>query len=145
MTTLFLLMLSNDREILGPWTNPPWLKALASVIVGVLILLSVILTITTLFPSVDITSLALIGSILLGVGLGAMGAMSLRSSRVGGGVVVIDQTPQVPKAQWTMPPATLLTRPRWSAGRHAGMLVLGSYMIVALVLLVVKSVQLATG
>jgi len=145
MTTLFLLMLSNDREILGPWTNPPWLKALASVIVGVLILLSVILTITTLFPSVDITSLALIGSILLGVGLGAMGAMSLRSSRVGGGVVVIDQTPQVPKAQWTMPPATLLTRPRWSAGRHAAMLVLGSYMIVALVLLVVKSVQLAGG
>ena len=51
MTTLFLLMLCNDREVLGPWVNPPWLKALASLIVGVLILLSLILTITTLCPS----------------------------------------------------------------------------------------------
>jgi hypothetical protein len=44
-----------------------------------------------------------------------------------------------------MPPATLLSRPQWSRPRHAAMLVLGSYMIVALVLLVVKSVQLAGG
>jgi hypothetical protein len=74
-----------------------------------------------------------------------MGAMSLQSGRAGGGVTVVDEAPQVPKAQWTMPLSTLLSRPRWSARRHAAMLALGSYMVVALVLLVVKSVQLAGG
>ena len=44
-----------------------------------------------------------------------------------------------------MPPATLLSRPVWSTPRRAAMLVLGGYMVVALVMLVVKSVQLAGG
>ena len=44
-----------------------------------------------------------------------------------------------------MPPATLLSRPQWSAARHTAMLALGSYMVIALVLLVVKTVQLAGG
>src|SRR5205823_7294582 len=62
MTTLFLLMLCNDPEVLGPWANPPWLKAFASVVVGVLILLSVILTVTTIFPGVDVTALTVGGA-----------------------------------------------------------------------------------
>jgi hypothetical protein len=44
-----------------------------------------------------------------------------------------------------MPPAALLSRPQWSAARQAAMLALGSYMVVALALLVVKTVQLAGG
>ena len=145
MTTVFLLMLCNDREVLGPWTNPPSLRAFASVVVGVLILLSLILTITTLFPNVDVTTLAVVGAIVLGAVLLAMGAAALRSSQGADTVTVVDEAPGVPKEQWTMPPSTLLSRPRWSAGRHAAMLALGSYMVVALVLLVVKSVQLAGG
>src|ERR1039458_10228799 len=34
--TVFLLLLCNDREVLGPWRNAPWLNAIASVIIGVL-------------------------------------------------------------------------------------------------------------
>jgi hypothetical protein len=44
-----------------------------------------------------------------------------------------------------MPPVALLSRPQWSVGRHAAMLALGSYMVVALILLAVKTVQLAGG
>jgi len=143
MTTLFLLMLCNDREVLGPWTNPPWLQALAGAIVGALILLSLLLTITTLFPHVDITSVAAAGGAVLVVALALMGFSALRSSRRVSGVTVIGS--EVPRERWTMPPAALLSRPRWSAGRHATMLVLGAYMVVALALLIVKSVQLAGG
>jgi integral membrane sensor domain MASE1 len=57
----------------------------------------------------------------------------------------MDQGPQVPREQWTMPPATLLSRPRWSTRRRVGMLGLGSYMVLALILLLVKTVQLAGG
>ncbi len=146
MTTLFLLMLCNDREVLGPWTNPSWLKALASVIVGILVLLSLILTITTLFPHVDVTTLAIVGAVVLAVILVAMGLASLRSRAPGAaGVTFVPSELDVPKEHWTMPPATLLSRPRFSAGRRAGMLVLGGYMVVALVMLIVKSVQLAGG
>jgi hypothetical protein len=143
MTTLFLLMLCNDREVLGPWTNPPWLQALAGVIVSALILLSLLLTITTLFPHVDIADVAIGGGAVLAVAVAVMSAMIFRSSRGASGVTVIEA--DGPKEQWTMPPATLLSRPRWSTGRHAAMLALGAYMLVALVLLIVKSVQLAGG
>jgi Mn2+/Fe2+ NRAMP family transporter len=146
LTTLFLLMLCNDREVLGPWVNPSWLKVLASVIVGVLILLSVILTLTTLFPSIDVTALALGGAVVLAVVLLAMGASALRGRiHDPGAVTVIPRGPEIPREQWTMPPATLLSRPPLSGLRQAGLYLLGGYMVVALVMLLVKSIQLAGG
>jgi hypothetical protein len=145
MTTLFLLMLCNDREVLGPWTNPPWLKALASVIVAALVLLSLILTITTLFHHIDVTALAAGGAGVLVVGLIAIGAYSLRTPSAAASALGVGGGSQVPKERWTMPPAALLSRPQWSTGRRLVMFALGSYMVVALVLLVVKSVQLAGG
>ena len=81
MTTIFLLMLSNDREVLGPWANPPWLKAFASLVVGTLILLSLILTLTTLFPSINVTSLAAGGGVALAGALVVMGLLAWRTRR----------------------------------------------------------------
>ncbi len=146
MTTLFLLMLCNDREVLGPWTNPPWLKALAAVIVGVLMMLSLILTLTTLLPGINVTTLAEIGAAVLASVFLAMGVVALcsRLRRVSTDEGAATR-PEVPKEQWTMPPAALLLRPRLSAWRHAALLVLAGYMVVALVMLVVKSVSLAGG
>jgi hypothetical protein len=145
MTTLFLLMLCNDREVLGPWTNPRWLKALASAIVAALILLSLILTITTLFPHVDVTALSAGGAGALVVAMLAMGLHSLRVQREAEMVALPTAGTDVPKERWTMPPATLLSRPQWSTARRAAMLGLGSYMVIALALLIVKSVQLASA
>jgi NRAMP (natural resistance-associated macrophage protein)-like metal ion transporter len=145
LTTVFLLMLCNDREVLGPWTNPPWLRGFASVVVGILILLSVILTVTTLVPGVDVTALAAAGGgALLAVLLGYALTWA-RARREAEAVSVIGNAPAVPRELWTMPPAALLSRPQWSPARRAAMLALGSYMVVALILLVVKTVQLAGG
>jgi hypothetical protein len=74
-----------------------------------------------------------------------MGLVAIRSSRGAGAVTVIDDAPKVPKQQWTMPPAVLLSRPRWSRGRQAMTIALASYMVVALAMLIVKAVQLAGG
>jgi hypothetical protein len=145
MTTLFLLMLCNDRDVLGPWANGPWLKAFASVIVGVLILLSVVLTVTTLFPRVDVTALFLTGACVVAVALAALGVTTWWRERGGRAVTVLQAGPSVAKELWTMPPATLLTRPRYSLARRSAMLALGGYMVVALVMLIVKSVELAGG
>jgi Mn2+/Fe2+ NRAMP family transporter len=145
LTTVFLLMLCNDREVLGPWTNPPWLKAFASLVVGVLMLLSVILTVTTLFPHVSVTTLSVAGASVLGAAIVGYLIVAVLNRRGADSVTVIESRPEVPREQWTMPPATLLSRPQWSRARHTAMLALGSYMVVALVLLIVKSVQLAGG
>jgi NRAMP (natural resistance-associated macrophage protein)-like metal ion transporter len=145
MTTVFLLMLCNDREVLGPWTNPPWLKALATVIVAALVLLSLILTVTTLFPSINVTDMATGGGIVIAVAMVVLGLVALRSRRALEAVTVIEGQPEAPKEHWTMPPAALLARPSWSTARRAAVMALGSYMVVATALLIVKVAQLAGG
>jgi hypothetical protein len=141
---VFLLLLCNDREVLGPWRNRMWLNALASVIVAVLVLLSLILMATTVFPSVDVAKVALIGGATLAVGLAAFGLATLRR-HTAGPAAGPSEVPEVPREQWTMPPLALLGRPRWSTGRKIAMLTLRGYLLVSVILLIVKAVQLAGG
>ncbi len=142
--SMFLLLLCNDREVLGPWVNRAWLNALATVIVSVLLLLSLILMTTTLFPKIDVTAVALVGGIVLAAGLLVFGAVALRAWR-GAAAVTVETSPAVPREQWTMPPVALLARPRASTGRRLAMLSMEIYLFLAIVLLVVKAVQLGGG
>ena len=48
--SVFLLLLCNDKAVLGPWVNGKKLNVFTGVIVGVLVLLSVVLTASVLFP-----------------------------------------------------------------------------------------------
>jgi Mn2+/Fe2+ NRAMP family transporter len=143
--SVFLLLLCNDREVLGPWRNATWLNVLAIVIVAVLVLLSLILMATTLFPSINVTTFSIMGAAVLTAGLLAFGAAFLRSQRGAKGVQVVGAQPQPPKEQWTMPPLTLLARPRASTARKVAMVSLEVYLLVAIALLIVKAVQLAGG
>jgi NRAMP (natural resistance-associated macrophage protein)-like metal ion transporter len=139
--TVFLLLLCNDREVLGPWANPSWLNAIASVIIGVLVELSLILMASTMFPEVNVTHLFAYLSIALVAGLAATGLYALRSAPRRGAVEV-REIPAERRPTWTMPPLALLERPAWSPGRKAGMLLLRGYLLVAVLLLIVKTVQL---
>jgi NRAMP (natural resistance-associated macrophage protein)-like metal ion transporter len=139
--TVFLLLLCNDREVLGPWCNRPWLNAVASVIVGILIELSLILMASTMFPQVNVTHLFTYLSLALLACLAGMATYVLRNRPVAGRVDVTD-IPSEKRATWTMPPLALLERPVWSPGRKGAMLVLRGYLVVAVLLLVVKTVQL---
>ena len=143
--SVFLLLLCNDRAVLGPWRNRPWLNALSSVIVATLVLLSLILMATTVFPNVDVTAFALLGAAVLAAGLVVLALLSLRSRREAKAAGITEEAPKVPREQWTMPPLALLARPEMSAGRRAAMLTMSGYLVVAVVLLVVKAVQLAGG
>lgn len=140
--SVFLLLLCNDREVLGPWRNPPWLNAIASVIVAVLVLLSMILMATTIFPNSNVTTIALVGGALLAVGLAAFGLRTLCSRRRA--LAVIEEEP-VPRERWTMAPLALLARPQWSTGRKVAMLTLRGYLVISVILLLVKAIQLSGG
>jgi NRAMP (natural resistance-associated macrophage protein)-like metal ion transporter len=138
--TVFLLLLCNDREVLGPWSNPPWLNAIASVIIGVLVELSLILMASTMFPSVNVTRLFVYLTIGLLAGLAGAGVYALRTRAQG--TVEVEKVSRERRSTWTMPPLALLERPVWSPGRKGAMLLLRGYLVVAVLLLVVKTFQI---
>ncbi|HZU77737.1 MAG TPA: manganese transporter, partial [Dehalococcoidia bacterium] len=139
--TVFLLLLCNDPAVLGPWVNRPWLNALASVILAVLLLLSMVLVVTTIFADINIGTLLVVLSALLAVGLMVMGVAA-----------ALHRPPRAPRPadrvhreDWRMPPLALLSRPVWSAGRRIAMYALSAYLVVAILMLFVKAVEIAIG
>ncbi len=136
--TVFLLLLCNDREVLGPWVNRTWLNVVASVIVGVLLMMSLVLMVTTLFTTINVRDFALwLGAIFVTVFLVAGVVITVR--RRAAPVAAMSRTD---RATWRMPPINLLHRPKWSKGTLAGMYVLRGYLVVAVVMLLVKALQL---
>ncbi|HMJ38557.1 MAG TPA: divalent metal cation transporter, partial [Verrucomicrobiae bacterium] len=139
-STVFAILLCNDRAVLGPWVNRPWLNLFAGLIVGVLIVLSMILVISTVIPSIDVTRLLLVlGSAMMLVLVGGSVWFQLNRGREA-------PAPELSKAErenWRMPALALLERPTWSLGRRIAMLTLSGYLVLAIVLLGVKAVQLA--
>jgi hypothetical protein len=53
----------------GPWVNKQWLNELATLILGVLVMLSLILVIATIFPGVNVGELMVVLAGVLAVGL----------------------------------------------------------------------------
>jgi NRAMP (natural resistance-associated macrophage protein)-like metal ion transporter len=143
--SVFLLLLCNDAEVLGPWINPGWLNAVASLIVGTLLVLSGTLMATTLFPHVNVTAVLVGISATLGVaGAGAflwLRTTALRSGRRRQPAPIMTASE---KMSWRMPPLTLLKPVRWSPGLRIGILSLRAYLVLSAVLLLVKAVQLGS-
>jgi Mn2+/Fe2+ NRAMP family transporter len=137
--TVFLVLLCNDQAVLGPWVNKAWLNAVAGLIVTVLLLLSLILVISTVFPSVDVGRLTLILGSVMAVAL-AGGAAWLLLSRRGPPPPAMSQGE---KENWRMPGLALLERPAMSAGRRIAMLTLSGYLVLAIIMLAVKAVEIA--
>src|SRR6202162_2176033 len=63
--TVFLLLLCNDKAVLGPWVNSKLSNYIAGAIVAGLVMLSIILTASVLFP--NITDTQILG--ILGTGV----------------------------------------------------------------------------
>jgi len=144
--SVFLLLLCNDPEVLGPWVNPRWLNIVASVIITVLLMLSGVLVATTLFPTVDTTQVALWLSGVLVVGLLAAGiGLRIVRARRGQPAMPVAHVSQDERMHWRMPPLALLKPVQWSPGIKLGMSLLRGYLVVAALLLIVKAIQLSTG
>jgi NRAMP (natural resistance-associated macrophage protein)-like metal ion transporter len=135
--SVFLVLLCNDIEVLGPWVNKPWLNVLATLIVSVLLELSFILVIETMFPSINASTLVIVLSSIVGVVVVVAAVLILRSK------VQIPVMSHAEKENWRMPALALLQHPKWSLGRRIAILTLRGYLVVAVVLLIVKAVQLA--
>jgi Mn2+/Fe2+ NRAMP family transporter len=140
--TVFLLLLCNDRAVLGPWVNKRGTNMFTSTVIAILITLSVILTASVLFPNVTSGQIL---DILIGCGI---------VSAVFGAVLLVRRRrAELPVADpefedrdnWRMPPLNRLTAPMISGGRKAGLTALRLYLLIAMILVIVKVVQTALG
>jgi hypothetical protein len=140
--TVFAVLLCNDRAVLGPWVNKLWLNVLAGLIVGALIVLSMILVVSTVIPTIDVTRLLVVlGSVMVGVVAAGSAWLWFSGRRA-------DPVPEMSRAEresWRMPALALLERPRRSLPIRIGMMTLAVYIVLAVLLLIVKAVQLAIG
>jgi len=144
---VFLLLLCNDREVLGPWVNPKWLNAVASVIISVLLVLSGTLMASTLFPKINVTKVFINLAIALAAG-GTIVVVVLQIISRRNGRSRVPRGPKMnltQKQSWRMPPLALLKPVKWSPGLRFGMLSLRAYLVVAVALLLVKAIQLGGG
>ena len=146
--TLFLLLLCNDRGVLGPWVNGRGMNIFSASVIAVLVMLSTILTVSVAFPG--ITSAQIIGILAGGTAMallagGYLAWVGRRARRKGGTEAPLAPERAGDRATWRMPALTLLTRPTLSAGSRIALLVLWGYLAVASGLVVVKVVQLAMG
>jgi Mn2+/Fe2+ NRAMP family transporter len=137
-TTIFVLLLCNDRELMGPWVNSKWLNILAVVIVAILVVLSIVLVVSTLFTSLNVVRLleelggVAAAGLLFGLPIG------LRRSEA-------PRRYDIARVDWRTPRMTLLAPPPTSRARRILFRAVASYLLIAGTVLIVRIIQLATA
>jgi NRAMP (natural resistance-associated macrophage protein)-like metal ion transporter len=140
--TVFLLLLCNDRDVLGPWVNSRRLNLFTGAVIWVLVVMSVILTASVVFPAISaaqILAIMLAGAVA-GTALAVYLAVASRRQAAGRLVVPVEWQK---KDTWRMPPLNRLGKPVLSTGRRLGLAAMRGYLLVAFALVVVKIAELA--
>jgi Mn2+/Fe2+ NRAMP family transporter len=140
--SVFLLLLCNDRQVLGPWVNGRVTNLFTSIVVGVLITLSIILTSAVLFPDIAAGQIFTIMQVCGCAGVLATGYTLLRRGRGGSATGLIDRSH---RQDWRMPPLDELTRPVMSTGRKIAMGALRLYLAIAMILVIIRITQTMLG
>jgi Mn2+/Fe2+ NRAMP family transporter len=146
--TVFLLLLCNDKAVLGPWTNGSWLNLFTGAVIWLLLMLSIVLTAATLFPDIAGTTIVEVLGSGTALGLAGFAAVILLRPRRRWRSATVTVSParrRAVRATWRMPPLEKLGPPALSSATRVWMAVLRLYLVVAVVLVIVKVVQLAVG
>jgi Mn2+/Fe2+ NRAMP family transporter len=145
--TVFLLLLCNDKPVLGPWVNNRGLNYFTGAIIAVLIILSIILTVSVLFP--DATNEQLILGIMGGgVVVAAIAAVVIMALSKNGGIESsADEAAAetMSRDTWRMPPLAQLAPAKLSLAAKTWMGALRLYLVVAVALVLFRVVMLAIG
>ena len=141
--TVFLLILCNDAEVVGPWINGRAMNLFTGAIIAVLVILSLVLTASVLYP--DLGAQAIVEILLGGAALSVV---------IGGAMLVFQHLnpgnlpPAIDPAKrltWRMPPLALLAAPKLSLGSRVGLAVMRSYLLIAMIMVGFRTYQLAVG
>ena len=134
---VFLLLLCNDKAVLGPWVNGRGLNFFTGAVIAVLVMLSIILTASVLFPEIDSETIIAI--------LVAGGATALVIYLITPGEASAEPADPSLRDTWRMPPLANLPPRHLTTLNRTWLLVLRAYLIVAAGLVLVRIVTLATS
>jgi Mn2+/Fe2+ NRAMP family transporter len=140
--TVFLLLLCNDRAVLGPWVNKTGLNIFTGAVIAVLVVLSVILTAAVLYPDISdrVILWTLAGGMLAALIVGGA-ALLLRRNGRGDRVSYPDEN----RDTWRMPPLAKLAPARLTPAKRIWLGVLRFYLLAATIMVVVRVAQIALG
>jgi Mn2+/Fe2+ NRAMP family transporter len=158
-TLVFLVLLANDKPVLGPWTNSLAQNWISGVLVWAVTTFSLAPLVTTFFPDVTLTQClyAFIACTAVGLVAGAV-LWRLRPSRHQSVSLAPDSNHRPPgmsryewretlrarRAEWRTPRLETLQRPALSMSRRIGLLTLRGYIVFAIVIMAIKLVQVTT-
>lgn len=135
---VFLLMLANDRALLGPHVNSKRLNAMCVALVAGLVLLGCVLDVNIAFPRLSAALLAVIVGGAAGLAIGGWFAFGRpRHPRP-----MKDLGELGAGRDWTMPPIETLAPPVMSRGRALGLIALRGYLVVTVVFVIVRLTEL---
>jgi NRAMP (natural resistance-associated macrophage protein)-like metal ion transporter len=138
--TVFLLLLCNDHAVLGPWVNGRWTNLFTGSVIAVLVMLSIVLTASVLYPAIS-------GKQILWI-LGGGSVAALIAAGVTWTLRTPDNEPRMDRSlrpAWRMRPLTQLLPARLTGATRVWMIVLRAYLLLAVGMVVVRVVQLAVG
>jgi Mn2+/Fe2+ NRAMP family transporter len=161
---VFLILLANDRPVLGPWTNSTAQNWVAGVIAWAVTTFSLAPLVTTFFPDVTLMQCeyAFGACTVIGLAIAAVlwrarpRARVLARQRVSLGADSVIRPPGMDRARWRRllrerreawrtPRLETLERPALSMARRVGLLTLRAYIVFAIVIVVLKLVQVASA
>jgi Mn2+/Fe2+ NRAMP family transporter len=155
---VFLILLSNDKPVLGPWTNSSAQNWICGIIAWIVLTFSLAPIVTTFWPVITLTQ-SFVGlgvCAVLGV-IAAFALLRFRHSREDDAALAADpagnkrpvsmtraewkQVLRGRRVAWRTPAIETLQRPVLSMSRRIGLLALRGYIIFAIVIMVVKLIQ----
>jgi hypothetical protein len=157
---IFLVLLANDKPVLGPWTNSTAQNWVSGLIVWTVTTFSLAPLVTTFFPNVTLRQCvyAFVVCTVLGLAVGLV-LWRLRPSRGAPPALAPDSNRRPPgmtraewrallwerRVAWRTPRLDTLERPALSLPRRMGLLTIRGYILFAIVIVVIKLVQVATA
>jgi NRAMP (natural resistance-associated macrophage protein)-like metal ion transporter len=143
--TVFLLLLCNDKAVLGPWVNTFKVNLFTGAVIAVLVMLSVILTASVMFPNITGEQILAVLGGGSALALVATIALLLWQRRRGATPSAEPGVPLSERSTWRMPPLADLPRPELTVLNLAFLTVLRGYLFIAAGLVLVRIAQLISG
>ncbi len=140
--TVFLLLLCNDKAVLGPWSNTRAMNLFTGAVIAALVMLSIILTASVLFPEAtnETVMLSILGG---GTVLAALTAVFSGAFRKTEGEKSRSSVGRRSLDNWRMPPLAELPPSELSNASKIWMGVLRAYLVIAGGLVLLRIISLA--
>jgi hypothetical protein len=141
--TVFLLLLCNDKAVLGPWVNGRWINLFTGAVIAIMVMLSVVLTASVLYPA--ITGQQILAFLGVSSAVALVVALSVAVLKRRRGIPAAEAIDRSQQSTWRMPPLDQLPGGGLTPIKRVWMGVLRAYLLIAAGLVLVRIAQLVSS